>query len=154
MPTRGRSPYTVTDGTSFGEPNPRLKPPDTLGDVQKRAFVDLVTRCPATQFEPCDLPLLCRWSELTVMCERAATELAMGGLVTPDGKVSAWFGVHERACKGLVALALRLRVAPQARSFKAPKRQATATSYYDKLALLEPDDGDEAEAEADQSLRS
>jgi len=80
----------------------------------------------------------------------------MGSLVTPDGKVSAWFAVHERAVKGLVALALRLRVAPQARSFKAPKRTAAPTSYYDRLALMEPDDGDEAEAEAeaDQSLRS
>jgi hypothetical protein len=40
-----------------------------------------------------DLPLICRWAEITVMAEQAAGELAAQGMVTADGKVSPWFAI-------------------------------------------------------------
>jgi hypothetical protein len=99
--------------------------------------------------------MLARWCELVVMCEVAAAELTAGGMVTSDGKVSAWFSVYERSAKALAGLALRLRLGPQSRAYKAPKKAVAPVSFYDRLTLAEgDDDGDEAEAEADQSLRS
>lgn len=144
MAGRGRHPYEITDATPFGLPNPRLKPPASLSEPEKQAFLDLITACPASQFTAADLPLLARWSELVVMAETAAAEMTAGGMVTVDRKVSPWVTVHEKATKGLVALALRLRLGPQSRAFKAPKRTAAPTSYYDRAALLEAEDEDEA----------
>jgi hypothetical protein len=94
-----------------------------------------VLSCPISQFQPADLPLLCRWAELTIMAERAAGELATGGMVTADGRVSPWFAIHERATKGLTALALRLRLGPQSRAKKAPKSKAGPVSYYERMTL-------------------
>ena len=99
--------------------------------------------CPLSHFQAADLPLLCRWAELTVMAETAAGELTAGGMVTGDGKVSPWFSIHERATRGLTALALRLRLGPQSRAKKAPKVTPGPVSYYDKMRVLEGELGDD-----------
>jgi phage terminase small subunit len=143
----GRTPYTVTDGTGFGEPNPRLKPPPDLKEPEKTVFLDLVMACPATQFQASDLPLLRLWCELVVMAETAAGEMAATGMVA-DEKPSPWFGIYTQAVKALTGLAMRLRLGPQSRAFKGPKREVAPQSYYDRLRLAEGDDGDE-EAEAE-----
>src|SRR6516225_9670738 len=142
MAGTGRKPFVTTDVTPFGLPNKRVRPPTTLGALEKRAFLDLVTQCPASQFRKSDLPLLCRWAELTIMAEQAWGELSAGSPVTNDGRVSPWFTIHARATKELALLALRLRLGPQSRASKAPKTEpAENLSYYERQ-MLEDDDDD------------
>jgi phage terminase small subunit len=157
MAGKGRSPYVVTDATSFGEPNQRLKPPASLGEPEKRVFLDLILACPSGQFQASDLPLLARYCELVALCEQAMAEMTAGGMVAADGKPSPWFSIYTQSVKALTGLAMRLRLGPQSRAFKAPKRTAAPTSFYDRMTLMEgDDDGDEeeAEAQADNALRS
>jgi hypothetical protein len=146
----GRKPFATYDVQPFGAWE-RLKPPASLGEPEKRAFFDLISRVPAGQFQECDLPLLCRWAELTVMAETAAGKLAVAGMVTTDGKVSPWFSVHERATKGLTLLALRLRLGPQSRASKAPKTLAGELSYYDRRALEDGRDDEDNETDPSRS---
>jgi hypothetical protein len=56
-------------------------------------------------------------------------------MVTADGRVSPWFVIHQQATKSLSGLALRLRLGPQSRALKAPKRKAGPLSYYDVMEL-------------------
>lgn len=151
MAKTGRKPFETTDVVAFGLPNPRLRPPEGLGEPERRAFLDLICSCPAGQFQASDVGLLVRWCELSVMAEQAAGELTVGGMVTTDGKVSPWFAIYERATKALALLALRLRLGPQSRTRMAPKRTAAPTSYYDRAALLELEADDEDEDEAQRS---
>jgi hypothetical protein len=142
MAGTGRKPYATVDITPFDAPDQRLRPPDSLGPLEKRIFFHLITHVPAAQFQPADLPLVCRWCELSAVADRAAAELATGNLVTEDGRPTPWLAVHEKAVKGLVALSLRLRLSPQSRMDKSPKTQPVGTlSYYEQMAL-EDDDGD------------
>jgi hypothetical protein len=137
MAKTGQS-FETRDTVPFGAENRRLSPPDSLGDAEKRAFLDLVTAVDARQFRASDLALLCRWAELTVLAERAAFELGQpNGTVSPDGKLSPWFTVHASCTKALNALALRLRVSPQSRAPRRPKTVIGVTSYYDRQRLLE-----------------
>ena len=141
MAGTGRKPYTTMDIHPYGEPDERLKPPDSLGPAEKRVFWSLITQVPATQFQPADLPLICRWCELTVVADRAAAEMATGNLVE-NGLPSPWIAIHEKATKQLIALSLRLRLSPQSRMDRAPKTQAAKDlSYYDRM-MLEGDDDD------------
>jgi len=140
MAGTGRKPYTTTDAVPWHLGNQRLKPPKTLGDLEKQAFIDLISRVPLTQFQECDLSLICRWCELEVMAQQAAGEMHAQGMVTADGKVSPWFTVHQQATKGQALLALRLRLGPQSRSQRAPKTQPAPMSYYERASLLESDD--------------
>jgi hypothetical protein len=135
MARTGRQPYDTTDVALYGARNGRLRPPATLGEPEKRAFLDLVTTTPAGQFRASDLPLLCRWAELTVMCEQARGELAVQGMVTADGKPSPWFSIYQQAVKALSGLCLRLRLGPQSRAFKAPKKTAGRVSYFERMEL-------------------
>ena len=73
----GRKPYETTELTSYGASR-RLRPPDCLGELQKQAFIDLVSSCSTSQFRKCDVALLCRWAELTVIAEQAAFEMQPG----------------------------------------------------------------------------
>jgi len=112
---------------------PRLKPPPELGPCEAAHFVDLVTALPATHFQPCDLPLLCRYCEAIVLAERAAVELRDGPAVI-DGKPSPWISIHATATKTMLGLSLRLRLSPQARIPNQPRRSG-AVSYYERAAL-------------------
>ena len=144
MPGKGRSPYATYDVHSFDTPNPRIRPPDSLSELEKRVFRALVSACPADQFRKSDIGLLARWSELSVMAQEAAFEMTTHGRVTPDGKVSPWFSIYTQATKQLSGLALRLRLGPQSRVAKAPKTLPQEPSYYD-LMEDDDDDGDSAD---------
>src|SRR5262249_27343909 len=106
---------------------------------EKAHFVALVSRCPATQFQQSDLPLICRWAELAAMAEEAAEHLQTEDLVVGD-KLNPWLLAHLQVTRALSGLALRLKVSPQARSPKAPKVKAAPMSVYDIMELSEPDD--------------
>jgi len=144
MAVKGRSPYATYDVHSFDTPNPRIRPPDSLSELEKRVFRALVSACPADQFRKSDIGLLARWSELSVMAQEAAFEMTTHGRVTPDGKVSPWFSIYTQATKQLNGLALRLRLGPQSRVAKAPKTLPQEPSYYD-LMEDDDDDGDSAD---------
>jgi hypothetical protein len=148
MAGTGRKPFTTYDVVPYGCASARLKPPPGLGEPERKAFLALVVSVPAGQFREADIPLLCRWSELSVMAEVAAGELAAGGMVTAGGKVSPWFSIHEKAVRSLAMLALRLHIAPQSRGHAAPKTLPASLSYYDRQKLEAPDD------EADSTNRS
>ena len=134
----GRPPHETTDIAPFGVESGRLRPPGHLGEQQKRAFLDLVTTCPRSQFVAADIPLLCRWSELIVMAEKAVLEMQREGMVV-DGqhgpKVSPWFAIHRDATRELRALSQRLQLGPRGRTPKAPKTKAGPVSYYDVMQL-------------------
>jgi hypothetical protein len=68
------------------------------------------------------------------MAEQAIGELAAGGMVT-DGKVSPWFSIYQQSVKALNGLALRLRLGPQSRAFKAPKKTVGPVSYFERMEL-------------------
>jgi phage terminase small subunit len=139
MARTGRSPYETTEIVPFGVESRRLQPPDCLGELQKRAFVDLVVGCPASQFRKGDLSLLCRWAELTVMAEQAVFELQQGGMVvnTEEGsKVSPWFAIYRDVTRELRQLSQRLQIGPRGRTWKAPKTKPPGTvSYYERARL-------------------
>jgi hypothetical protein len=109
--------------------------PASLGDAEKRAFVDLVMSCPSGQFLSCDLPLLCAWAETVALRERMATRMSIEGELDEKGKPSGAFTIHKEATKTLNALALRLRVSPQSRAQKAPRREVRPVSYYERMEL-------------------
>jgi phage terminase small subunit len=141
-----RRPFITTDVLPSWER--RLSPPACLGEHERLAFVDLVASTPLGQFEASDLPLICRWCEASVMAEKAATELREHGMVvmTKEGsKPSPWFAIHQQACKTLKDLALRLKLSPQSRHHKAPKSLPSGLSGYERLALLDEGDDDEAQ---------
>src|SRR5262245_23638175 len=143
MGKTGRNAFVAMDVIPFGEPG-RLAPPATLGAAEKRAFLDLVCSVPATQFTTCDLPLICAWAETVALRERMATRMAVEGELDEKGKPSGAFTIHKEATKTLNALALRLRVSPQARMQKAPKRAMRAVSYYERMDLEAVADDDDA----------
>ena len=144
----GRPPHETMEITPFGVENRRLAPPDCLGELQRRAFIDLVTSCPTSQFRRSDLALLCRWAELTVMAEEAAFQLQTGGMVVAgkDGcpKASPWFAIHRDCVRELRSLSQRLQLGPRGRTPKAPKTIAGhTTSYYERMTLEGDDNNDE-----------
>ena len=134
----GRTPYITTE---VG-PGQRLKPPPTLNERQRAHFIALVAACPAGKFERSDLPLLCRYVELVVVCEDAAKQIEADGMVDVEGDPSAFTKIHLAASKNLATLAMRLQLCPSTRAPKAAKVQAAPLSVYEMMALDEDDDAD------------
>ena len=149
MGKTGRFSYVALDTRQFGEPGP-LSPPSHLAEREKRAFCDLVCSVPVGQFQACDLPLLCRWAETTALAERMAARLAVEGEITEQGKVNPAVAIHREATKVLNGLALRLRLSPQARMQRVPKRELRSVSYYEKMDLLGEAAGDDDDNARDQ----
>jgi hypothetical protein len=143
MGKTGRNAFVATDIVRYGEPG-RLAPPASLGEAEKRAFLDLVCSVPVTQFAACDLPLLCAWAETVALRERMATRMSIEGELDEKGKPSGAFTIHKEATKTLNALALRLRVSPQSRAQKAPRREVRPVSYYERMELEGVLDDDDA----------
>jgi hypothetical protein len=135
MPTTGRRPYSTFDVVPFGSGERRLRPPAGLPDPERRVFLDLVATTPPSQFAPSDLALLVRWCELVVLAARAAEGMRSAPLVTADGKPSPWVALHASAVKGITMLALKLKLSPQARAPKAPKKLPGPMSYYERMNL-------------------
>ena len=99
----------------------RLVPPADMAEDAKQVFIDTVLACAAEHFQAADLPSLRRYSEAHAWATRAAAE--------GDAKV---FVAMTRTAS---ALALRLRLSPQARQPRMPKRAPLPTSYYDRMRL-------------------
>jgi phage terminase small subunit len=139
----GRPSFTTTDVHPWHLGNQRLRPPEHLGEIERKAFVDLIARTPQAQFVEADVPLLTRWCELELQAQTAAAELRTHGMLTPAGERSPWLAIHAAAVKGQAMLALRLRLGPQSRASKAPKSLPAKMSYYERMDLLDDSDEDE-----------
>ena len=138
----GRRPFASVEISGFAGATRRVSPPECLGELQRQAFIELVSSCPASQFRRSDVGLLARYSELTVIAETAAFHLGADGMVTDKGRVSPWFAIHRDASRELRQLSQRLHLGPRSRTLKVAKTQAAPTSYYEKMALEGFDDVD------------
>jgi phage terminase small subunit len=115
----------------------RVKPPSTLSQVERTAFLEVVNNSAPQHFQPSDVLLLSRYAESIVLAERAAKELR--GEAVVNGKVSPWLVVHEKALRAIVALSMRLRLSPQGRRPNNPlPKLITPASAYETI-----DDDDE-----------
>ena len=134
MPRKSAAELSLVTG--IGSRANRLRPPPTLSEPERTAFVEIVGSCDPKHFVRSDLPLLCRYAEASVLAELAAHELRQGAVI--GGRPSPWIAVQEKAVRAMVALSMRLRLSPQARQPNNPSRKAAGgISAYD---LMEPDD--------------
>src|SRR5262245_1888945 len=92
----------------------RLQPPSTLSEPERAIFLQVVDACDPRHFRPSDLPILLRYIEATALADLAANHLRAEGAVV-DGKPSPWIIVQEKSVRTMVALSMRLRLAPQSR---------------------------------------
>ena len=141
MAKSGAEKYQTTEVVPLFGADRRLRPPDSLPDDARRAFIDLVGSLPAGHFKLSDLSVVCRYCELVALAERAAFELSREGVVLPDGKLSAWFTVHSTTTRQLGVLAGRLRIGPSSRQRQQGKKTVPEMSFYDRMEL-EPEKWD------------
>jgi hypothetical protein len=111
----------------------RVRPPANLPAPERDLFVELVAANPSQHFRPSDLPLLVQYCAAVVLGERAATELRRAPVV--NGKSSPWLIVFEKCSRATIALAMRLRLSPQARAPNNPTRPSPQLSAYEKMRL-------------------
>jgi phage terminase small subunit len=78
-------------------------------------FVEIVRSVPDGHFKSSDRHLIEQFCQAIMLARQATTELATTGPVV-QGRVSAWLIVLEKAHRSSVALAARLRLAPQSRA--------------------------------------
>jgi hypothetical protein len=57
-----------------GKP-PKLDPPASLGEAERKTFIEIVDANRPEHFRASDMPLLCRYCEAAVLGEQAAQEL-------------------------------------------------------------------------------
>jgi phage terminase small subunit len=143
--------YATDDITDYsGEPTRRLKPSVRLTGRARVVFAQTVANCAVEHFRVSDSPLLETYCQACAIAETAAAKLTEQGAVAGD-KQSAWFLVFQGATKSMTNLALRLRLSPQARGPRAPKKVAAPMSFYDEMSSFGEEDGDEDGAEAKPS---
>lgn len=147
MPKTGRSSFVAVDTVLFGEPG-RISPPASLGDEEKRVFVDLVLSLPRDHFAPSDVEMITAWCEAVVLRRRTYQLLLTVGETDADGKATGAFNAYQQATKSQASLARALRLSPQSRRQEPPKRAVKPISYFERMELEGVrDDGDEDEAE-------
>jgi hypothetical protein len=124
----------------------RLRPPPNLPQPERTLFVELVTSCAPSHFKAADLPLLVQYCAASVLSERALDELRREP-VSKDNKASAWLQVFDKANRACMALAMRLRLSPQARQPNNPTRRDPQLSAYERMRLSDADNGRHATAD-------
>ena len=140
MQQRGRKSFAnvVALNGVDGSP-PRLLPPSTLSDAERRIFAATVAAC--DHLRAADMPLLCRYVEVVALSDHAAERLRINVM---KGRPSQWLATQERLVKLLISLSRQLRLAPISRASSDPKtlmrHNGGASSYYDLMALEQADD--------------
>jgi hypothetical protein len=118
---------------------PRLTPPSTLSDPERKIFAATVAAC--GHLRPSDLPLLQRYVEVVALSDHAGERLRADVM---QGQPSSALALQERLIKLLVVLGRQLRLSPISRSSSDPKTLARsgngAVSYYELMALERTDD--------------
>src|SRR5262245_25676404 len=118
----------------------RLRPPANLPQPERDLFAQLVAASAATHFKLSDVPLLTQYVTAAVLADRAAEVLRVEPVV--GGRPSPWLAVFEKANRAVVALSMRLRLSPQARSPNHPPgaRKEPTPSAYDVMRLTNDDE--------------
>jgi phage terminase small subunit len=119
----------------------RLTPGAELTDPERDLFSDLVHSCDPKHFKPSDGPLLAEYCRQVLLGRRAADEMRKnGGAVGPDGRLSPWFAVSQRATKLMCILSTRLRLTPASRlhARSAAREPGRPVSYYDQMRDDDP----------------
>jgi hypothetical protein len=98
-----------------GRSRPRLAPSSGAPDEVRELFAEITRSAPDGHFKASDRHLIEQYAQAIVLARQATTELAATGPVV-QGRASAWLIVLEKAHRSSVALAARLRLAPQSRA--------------------------------------
>jgi hypothetical protein len=106
-----------------------------MADDARQVFLDIVLSNDPLHFKPSDLPLVCRYAEANAMAARAATALMKAEAIVDRDGASPWVSVYVAMTKTANALAMRLRLSPQARTPNNPKRPAQPVSVYERMRL-------------------
>jgi len=119
----------------------RLRPPTTLPQPERDLFAQLVAANAPTHFKVSDVPLLVQYVTAAVLADRAAENLR--GEPVVGGRPSPWLAVFEKTNRAMVALSMRLRLSPQARSPNHPPpagaRKEPTPSAYEIMRLSDAD---------------
>lgn len=132
MPRRSAASIDIAPYAPLSSP-PRLKPPETMSEAARKVFLDTVLGSKPEHFQATDLPLMVRFCEANAMAERAEAETVKKPVI--KGKPNPWFAILAQSNKTATALAMRLRLSPQARAPNNPSRPAPPVSYYDRMQL-------------------
>ena len=120
----------------------RLRAPSQLPPAERELFASLIAANAPTHFKVSDMPLLVQYCAAAILNDQAAAELRTSPVVA--GRPSAWLAIFEKTNRAVVALSMRLRLSPQARSPNHPPpgaRKEPAPSAYEVMRLAD----DEAE---------
>ena len=139
MQQRGRKSVTNLVALNVDGSPPRLMPPSSLSDAERKIFAGVVAAC--DHLRPSDLPLLCRYVEVVALSDHAAERLRVDVM---KGRPSSALSTQERLVKLLISLSRQLRLSPMSRASSDPKTLARSgnghTSAYDLMALEQADD--------------
>jgi hypothetical protein len=114
MPRKSASELAIVP-IDNGRSRVRLAPSDSAPAEVRELFAEIVRSVPAEHFKASDRHLIEQYAQAIVLARQATTELAATGPVV-QGRASAWLVVLEKAHRSSVALAARLRLAPQSRA--------------------------------------
>lgn len=115
---------------------PRMAPPRTLTADEAKVWKALVRAVASDHFAPCDRPLISEYCRAVALADKAAKALEDGAVL--NGKASPWISIQEKAVRAIVAISMRLRVAPQSRF----DRLKAGTSARQGIPTFDPDDDD------------
>jgi hypothetical protein len=133
-----RRPAAAANVVQIDTRSVRLRPPANMPAPERDVFVALVATNPPSHFRASDMVLLVQYCAAAVLNDRAVAELRTAPIV--DGKPSPWLQIFEKTNRAVVALALRLRISPQARAPNTPTRRESPVSAYEMLRLRNADD--------------
>jgi hypothetical protein len=109
----------------------RLQPPDNLKPNEQKLFREVVANCPANHFGPADVYLLTNFVRVTLLANRAITDLEKA---RPKERI-ALTKAMDQLVKAQMALATKLRLTVQsrvdARKLSRAHAQHPRPSYYD-----------------------
>jgi phage terminase small subunit len=124
----------AVDGSS-----PRLAPPSSLNDAEKKIWAAVVAH--ADHLRQTDTPLLSRYVEVVSLSNHAAEQMRIDHL---QGRPACWLGTQERLVKLMITLGRQLRLSPLSRADCDPKTLARSdngpVSAYETMRLEHGDD--------------
>ena len=135
MQQRGRKSVANLAALNVTGSPPRLSPPSSLSDPERKIFAATVAAC--DHLRPSDMPLLCRYVEVVALSDHAAERLRVDVM---KGRPSQWLTTQARLVKLLISLGRQLRLSPLSRSSSDPKTLARsgnghAVSAYELMRL-------------------
>ena len=132
MQQRGRK-----SAASFVVPNvtgssPRLLPPSSLSDPERKIFAATVAAC--DHLRQSDLPLLQRYCEIVALSDHAAERLRVDVI---KGRPSQWLTTQKRLTKLLISLGRQLRLSPISLSSSDPKTLERSSNGHAPVSAYE-----------------